>query len=275
MRLPTLVSIAAIFASAATAASATLARPAIADDRPALAVGRAPVGHAERDARCSIALEPDHTVSATVVDTPLDEVIAELARRTGTTVRWTEARSAIHVTLSFHRLPLIAAIGHLLADHNYIVVLTRDGDGSPRAEVRVGSAIEPSGRGAGRASPPATPARAVEPAVASAVAREQGQDSAATLEDRGGLETVAHLVGLEHDPADDSPLRDALKRALAEGDAPGVARATSLGMGALSDELLERAALASDALRPIALELLARRAEGETPDEDGGDDALQ
>jgi hypothetical protein len=268
MRFRTLASIAAIFACAATAASATLARPAIADELPALAVGRAPTAHARRDVRCSIALEPDHTVSATVVDAPLDEVIAELARRTGTTVRWTEAQSATRVTLSFHGLPLIAAIDHLLADHNYIVVLTRDGDGSPRAEVRVGSAIEPSGRGAVRASPPATPARAVEPAVG---AREQGPDSAATLEDRGGLETVAHLVALEHDTADDSPLRDTLKRALAAGDAPGVARATSLGMGALSDELLERAARASDALRPIALELLARRAEGETPDEDGGE----
>jgi hypothetical protein len=275
MRFRTLASIAAILASAAPAAGAMLARPAIADERPALAVGRAPAAHAERDARCSIALEPDRTVSATVVDTPLDEVIAELARRTGTKVRWTEAPSATHVTLSFHGLPLIAAVDHLLADHNYIVILTRDGDGRARAEVRIGSAIEPSDRGTGRASPPAAPARAVEPAGASVAGGEPAQGPSATPEDRGGLETVAHFVGLEHDSADDSPLRDALKRALAEGDAPGVARATSLGMGALSDELLERAARASDVLRPIALELLARRAAGETPDEDGGGDALR
>jgi hypothetical protein len=272
MRFRDLASIAVVIA---TAAAATLALPAGADDRPALADARPSAANAGREARCSIALEPDQTLSATVVDTPLDEVLAELARRTGTTVKWIEARSTTRVTLSFHRLPMAAAVDRLLAEQNYILILTPDGRRSSRAELRIGSAIERSARGATDRAAPATPRPGVvEPAAAPDSAREPAEGSGATAEDRGSLETVAHLVGLEHATAGDSPLRDTLKRALAEGDAPDVARATSLGMGALSDELLERAARASDALRPIALELLARRAENETLEEDG-DDALR
>src|SRR5262249_11810058 len=157
---------------------------------------RTPAAGAGRVARCSIALAPDDTVSAAIDDAPLEEVTAELALRTGTSIRWTEERSAAHVTLSFNGLPFTAAIGRLLADYNYIVTSTRDGEGRSRPEVRIGSAIEPSSDGGSRRATHGAP-RADAGAAAAPVAatREPGQDP--TPEDRGGLETVAHLVGFE------------------------------------------------------------------------------
>ena len=67
MRFRALASLTAIVATTA------LVRPAIADDR-------LPGAHPGREARCSITVESDTSLSATVIDAPLDEVMAEVAR---------------------------------------------------------------------------------------------------------------------------------------------------------------------------------------------------
>ena len=253
MRFRALASLTAIVATTA------LVRPAIADDR-------LPGAHAGRENRCSITVESDASLSATVIDAPLDEVMAEVARRTGSAVRWTEALRGAHVTLSFHRLPPIAAIAHLLAHWNYIVTFTRNDEAKPQIEVRIGSAIGDGNRDGATArvtvvATVATTGGSAEQVAASREGAEANADAAA--EDRIALETVTQLVDLEQGPQADSPLRAALTRALAGNDALGVERATNVGLGALSNETLELAAASNDGLRPLALEILARRTEGE------------
>src|SRR5262249_37175042 len=80
MRFRNLALVAAIFAAT------TIARSAIAAD------DRARAG-ARREAQCSITLEADGSLSASIVDTPLDEALLRLAHETGATITWTERRS--------------------------------------------------------------------------------------------------------------------------------------------------------------------------------------
>jgi hypothetical protein len=257
---------------AAALAATTIATPAIAER------DRSPADRGS-EAQCSITVEPDGSLSGSVVDTPLDQVLARLASRIGASIRWAEPHGrwaephgGTRSTLSFRRLSVTDAIARLLVRYNYMVLFTRDGTGRARTEIRIGSSIDAPADATGDTTAiertTARTAAFVPSGAAGSHASVAARDRSPVVapadpRDLAGLESVSRLVDLEKGTEGEPLLRKALAEALARNDAEGVERATSLGLGALPDATLESAARADDSLRPVAIDLLARRAEHE------------
>lgn len=240
-------------------ASTTIARSAVgADDRAR--------PHATPEVHCALTLDGDGSLSASIVDTPLDEVLDLLSRRTGATIAWVALRAAprseSRATLSFRGLPLIDAIARLLARHNYMLVFTHDGTGRPRLEVRIGSPIE-NAPTAMAGIPPSAPAVA-NPHPGSDL---RGHQVAAPARGDGGdrvrLEAIRGLVESEGSPAQLARLQETLASVVASGDEEDVERASMIGLAALPEIALEWVARTDDSLRRLAMDILERRAEHE------------
>ncbi len=212
---------------------------------PAATVGAAP--------HCAVTRDRDGALSASVVDTPLDQVLLELARETGLTIAWAVRPTADPTTVTFAGLPLTDAIARLLPGRNYVLVFKVDAAGTPHAERLLVSL--PS-----QVSPPATIADRRRTVREDS---ETAEGVAVDEDDRIQLGIVRSLVDVEPPRASGFRLGESLARALAVGDADDVRRATMLGLAALADETLEETARTNDGLRSSALDVLATRAEQE------------
>ncbi len=241
----------------AIVASATIARSAV-------GAGDRARPHATPEAYCAITLDGDGSLSAAIVDTPLDEVLAQLSRQIGARIVWIAPRSAIRTTVWFRGVPVTEAIARLLPDHNYVLVFGRDGTGRARLErLRVSSI--------GAAAPTLT--ADILPSAAAPTTPHLGGDARgpgartprSDGEARVRLEAVRGLVEYERSAAEESPLGETLARVLAGNDEADVERATMLGLAALATGTLEAVARTDDTLRPPAIDLLATRAELEPP----------
>lgn len=236
-------------------ASTTIARSALgADDRAR--------PHATSEAHCALTLDGEGSLSASIVDTPLDEILDLLSRRTGATIAWIAPRSASRATLSFRGLPLTEAIARLLARHNYTLLFTHDGTGRPRLEVRIGSPIEDAPN-AMVGILPSAPA-VVNPNPGS---DRRGHQVALSASGDGGdrvrLETIRGLVEREGSPGQLARLQETLARVVAGGDEEDVERASMIGLAALPEISLESVARTDDSVGRLAMDILERRAERE------------
>jgi hypothetical protein len=187
----------------------TIARAAIADDR-------AP-SRPTPTACYAFALDGDGSLSATLVDAPLDQVLDQLSRETGIMVTWTAPRRASRRTLSFHGLPLTAALARVLARENYLLLSSHDRTGRPQLEVRIGSPSD------GRPIATATKGAAAPP-VAMPQRDEDLDRARATFsgmgdgDHRADLGTIGDLVEREASPAQLGRLWEMLESAAASDD---------------------------------------------------------
>ena len=223
----------------------------------------APAAAGAEGSRLTIMRDADGSLSAAIVDTPLDEVLAALSREAGATVIWVAPRSSARSTLSFHGLPPAEALVRLLSHYNFTLRFARNGTGASGLEVRIVSPIE---------SPVSRPPHPGSTLSVLLAPRSFGRGAPGDAwpevpgdgVQRVRVEAVRELVEREDGLPLDSPLRSILVRVDAS-DEPEVERVARLGLAALPDATLEAAAMSDRALRPFAIDLLTRRAENEPP----------